>query len=97
LRRRAYDLQDPEMPYRKRPEQSPRDQVGDETRMCFAAAGGCLLAGAMGSLVNVLAEIHTPLPALAVVGGFYGVMGLARWWKWSRMKPDDIADHAPGH
>lgn len=85
------------MPFRKSRQLSPRDQVADETRVCFATAGGCLLVGALGWLVNWIGSLSTPLPALAVVGGFYGVMGLARWWKWSRMKPDAEADHSPGH
>lgn len=85
------------MPFRKSRQLSPRDQVADETRLCFATAGGCLAAGGLGWGINALAGWHTPLPALAVVGGFYGVMGLARWWKWSRMKPDDVVSETPGH
>lgn len=85
------------MPFRKSRQLSPRDQVADETRVCFATAGGCLAAGALGWLVNWLGSLSTPLPALAVVGGFYAVMGLARWWKWSRMKPDAVAEQTVGH
>lgn len=85
------------MPFSPSRPASPRQQAADEMRLCFAVAGGCLLAGGVGSLLNLVTKWHTPLPALAVVGGFYGVMGLTRWWKWSRMKSDDVSDSTPGH
>ncbi len=87
------------MPFRPSEHASPRDRLAFEVRLSFAAAGGCLLVGGIGWLVNWLAGIDTHLPALVAVGGFYGLMGLARWRKLSRWTDADSADNSPpsGH
>lgn len=85
------------MPFRKSRQLAPRDQVADEARVCFAAAAGCLAIGLIGWLVNWVGSFHTHLPAFAVVGAFYGIMGFARWWKWWRMKPGMALKQELGH
>lgn len=80
------------MPFRPPEHASPREQLGFEVRMCFVAAGSGFLVGGLGWLVNWLAAVETHLPALVAVGGFYGMMGLARWWKLSRMSDSSAAD-----
>lgn len=87
------------MPFRPSEHVSPRDRLAFEVRLCFVAAGGCLLVGGIGWLVNWLADIDTHLPALVAVGGFYGLMGLARWWKLSRSADIGLQDDSspPGH
>lgn len=87
------------MPYRPHPQASPRDQLAFEVRLCFFAAAGCLAVGGIGWLVNRLAHIETHLPALVAVGAFYGVMGLARWWKLSRTTDAELQNEpsSPGH
>lgn len=87
------------MPFRPSEHASPRDRLAFEVRLSFAAAGGCLLVGGIGWLVNWLADVDTHLPALIAVGGFYGLMGLARWWKLSHTTDTSLPDDSssPGH
>lgn len=85
------------MPFRKNRRLSPVEQAAAEAKVCFAAAAGCLTTGLIGWLVNWLGSLDTPLPALAVVGCFYGLMGLGRWWKWSRLKAGHAGSTESGH
>jgi hypothetical protein len=87
------------MPYRAPEQTSPRQQLAFEVRICFVVAVAGLVAGGLGWLVNWLADVDTHLPALVAVGGFYGLMGLARWWKLSRLSDSDppAPDATPRH
>lgn len=80
------------MPIRKSQHLSPCEQAADEARVCFATAAGCLTAGAAGWMVNWLGAMETSLPALAVVGCFYGLMGFGRWWKWTRLNAGRVPE-----
>ncbi|MFO0901692.1 MAG: hypothetical protein U0939_01760 [Pirellulales bacterium] len=85
------------MPIRKSRLLSPLEQAADEARVCFATSAGCFAAGGVGALVNWLGSLDTSLPALAVVGGFYGLMGLGRWWRWSRLNAGGTETRDAGH
>ena len=85
------------MPIRKSRLLSPLEQAADEARVCFATSAGCFAAGGAGWLVNWLGALDTSLPALAVVGCFYGLMGLGRWWKWSRLAAGRAETLEAGH
>lgn len=85
------------MPIRKSRYLSPREQAADEARVCFATSIGCLVAGGIGWVVNWVGSLDTSLPALAVVGCFYGLMGLGRWWKLARLRAGRAEVRETGH
>ncbi len=85
------------MPYRKHSNPSKRDTLLIELRLCLMAAAGCCVLGGLGSLLNHWASLHTHLPVLSVIGAFYGVMALLRWWQWSRTDPSAAAPSSGGH
>jgi hypothetical protein len=47
-----------------------------ETKLCFGAAGGCLVIGALGSAINVLTAKETTLSAFLVISAFYLLLGV---------------------
>ena len=49
--------------------------INSDARICFAAAAGCLIVGAMGRLFNFVFAAETSLEALLVVGAFYMLLG----------------------
>lgn len=85
------------MPYRRNSNPSMRDQLLVELRLCLLATAGCCLVGGLSHLVNQLASLHTHFPALGIVGAFYGVMALLRWWQWSRTDPCAAAHPTLNH
>ncbi len=52
-------------------------RLSDEGKLAFGAAGGCLLVGAFGGIVNAIADGAVALDGLLAVGGFYFLLGLA--------------------
>lgn len=78
---------------REKPAALQRNMLADEVRLCFLAAAACTTAGLLGWAIEAVARFKSHFSALLVVGVFYGVMGVARWWKLNRSKPSDTAGH----
>jgi hypothetical protein len=76
---------------------SQRDLLIDECRLCFAAAAGCSVIGLLATIYHSWWGQTTPLAALLVVGGFYGVMGVGRLMKYLTMPTNTQSRNETGH
>lgn len=85
------------MPFRKSRLLSASERAAHEARVCFVAAVGCIAIGGAGELLNWFGSLDTSLPAFAVVGCFYVLMGLGRWWKWTRLRAGRVEAAETGH
>ena len=65
--------------------------LGNESELCFGAAAGCFIVGAVGWLVNLVQPDTTLLHGLLVVAGFYGFLGVVSLFK--RPAPTEEAVH----
>jgi hypothetical protein len=46
-----------------------------EAKLCFGAAGGCLILGMIGYAINALSTTETTLSAFLVISAFYFMLG----------------------
>ena len=53
-----------------------KKKLNDDTTLCFGAAAGCFVVGALGWLVNWVQPDTTLLHGLLVVAGFYCFLGV---------------------
>ena len=49
--------------------------LSTEAKLCFGAAGGCLILGMIGYAINALTTMETTLSAFLVIGAFYFLLG----------------------
>lgn len=63
-------------------------KFNDESKLCFGAAAGCFVIGAVGWLVNLVQPETTLLHGLLVVAGFYGFLGVVSLFKPSTSTAD---------
>ncbi len=49
--------------------------LSTEAKLCFGAAGGCLILGMIGYAINALTTTETTLSAFLVISAFYFMLG----------------------
>ena len=49
--------------------------LSSEAKLCFGAAGGCLILGMIGYAINALTTMETTLSAFLVISAFYFLLG----------------------
>ncbi len=69
-----------------------RKQFNDESKLCFGAAVGCLVVGALGWLINYAAPETTTLHGLLVVGVFYSARGTLSLLKRPTKETESLAE-----
>lgn len=50
--------------------------LSSEAKLCFGAAGGCLILGMIGYAINALTTMETTLSAFLVISAFYFLLGV---------------------
>lgn len=55
--------------------------LSTESKLCFGAAGGCLVLGLVGYGINALSTTETTLSAFLVIGAFYFMLGVISLFK----------------
>lgn len=60
---------------------SGKSRLSAETKLCFGAAGGCAIIGAVGYAINVLTTMETTLSAFLVISAFYFMIGVISFFK----------------
>ena len=55
--------------------------LSGESKLCFGAAGGCLIIGSVGHGLNALTTIETTLDAFLVISAFYLMLGVINFFK----------------
>lgn len=65
-----------------------------ESKLCFGAAGGCLIIGSVGYGINALTTTETTLSAFLVISAFYLMLGAINLFKASaeRELDNSVAD-----
>ena len=69
-----------------------KKNLSDETKLCFGAAIGCFVVGALGWLVNFVRPEATLLHGLLVVAGFYFSLGSVKFLKSSASEAGPMND-----
>jgi hypothetical protein len=57
------------------------DALSTESKLCFGAAGGCLVLGLVGYAINALSTTETTLSAFLVISAFYFMLGVISLFK----------------
>lgn len=63
--------------------------LSGEPKLCFGAAGGCLIIGSVGYGINALTTTETTLSAFLVISAFYLMLGVINLFKTSMERQPD--------
>jgi hypothetical protein len=57
------------------------DELSTEAKLCFGAAGSCLILGLVGYAINALSTTETTMSAFLVISAFYFMLGVINLFK----------------